>query len=78
MPDYTILIVDYEPRSITKLTSLFNGAGYHVEVARDGLSAIDKFQLLRPDLVVMEAMIPRTWISSLSAETPLEIISIPV
>ena len=59
MPDYTILVVDYEPRSITKLTSLFTGAGYHVEVARDGLSAIDKFRVLRPDLVVMEAMIPR-------------------
>jgi DNA-binding response OmpR family regulator len=59
MPDYTILIVDYEPRSITKLTSLFQEVGYHVEVARDGLSAIDKFLLLKPDLVVMEAMIPR-------------------
>jgi len=59
MPDYTILIVDYEPRSISKLTSLFTGAGYRVEVARDGIRAIEMFELLRPDLVVMEAMIPK-------------------
>jgi DNA-binding response OmpR family regulator len=59
MPDYTILIIDYEPRSIRQLTALFQGAGYRVEVARDGLKGIAAFSDLRPDLTLIEAMLPR-------------------
>lgn len=59
MPDYTILIIDYEPRNIKKLTSLFEQEGFRVEVARDGYAGIDKFEKLRPDLTLVEAMLPR-------------------
>jgi len=59
MPDYTILIIDYEPRNIKKLTSLFEQQGYRVEVALDGFAGIDKFEKVRPDLTLVEAMLPR-------------------
>ena len=59
MPDYTILVIDYEPRSIQKLSTLLRGAGYRVEVARDGLSGIEKFETVRPDLTLIEAMLPK-------------------
>jgi DNA-binding response OmpR family regulator len=59
MPDYTILLIDYEPRSISKLTALFEQAGYRVEVARDGFAGIDAFEKLQPDLTFVEAMLPR-------------------
>jgi DNA-binding response OmpR family regulator len=59
MPDYTILVVDYEPRSIEHFTRLFENAGYRVEVARDGLAGRTKFGQIRPDLTLIEAMLPR-------------------
>jgi DNA-binding response OmpR family regulator len=59
MPDYTILIIDYEPRSIRQLSTLFRDAGFRVEVARDGLKGIDAFDELRPDLALIEAMLPK-------------------
>jgi DNA-binding response OmpR family regulator len=59
MPDYTILIIDYEPRSIRRLTELFVGAGYRVEVARDGVTGIHRFEEVRPDLTLVEAMLPK-------------------
>ena len=60
MPDYTILLIDYDPGNISKLTTLFEREGYRVEVARDGFSGIDKFLESRPDLALVEAMLPRT------------------
>jgi DNA-binding response OmpR family regulator len=59
MPDYTILIIDYEPRSVYKLTALFEGAGYQVRVARDGVRGIHEFEHVQPDLTLVEAMLPR-------------------
>jgi len=59
MADYTILIIDYEPRNIKKLTALFEQEGYRVEVARDGFAGIDSFEKFRPDLTLVEAMLPR-------------------
>jgi DNA-binding response OmpR family regulator len=59
MPDYTILVVDYEPRSIAHFTRLFENAGYRVEVARDGLAGRTKFSQILPDLTLIEAMLPR-------------------
>jgi len=59
MPDPTILVIDYEPRSIGNLTRVLEGAGYVVEVARDGVNGIEKFEQLDPDLVLVEAMLPK-------------------
>jgi DNA-binding response OmpR family regulator len=59
MSDYTILLVDYEPRSIQQLQGCLLGAGFHVEVVHDGLGAIEKFKELRPSMVLLEAMLPK-------------------
>lgn len=59
MSDYTLLLIDYEPGNIGKLTALFEREGYRVEVARDGYAGIDKFEEIRPDLALVEAMLPR-------------------
>lgn len=58
MADYTILLIDYEPRSIERISSLFEDEGYRVEVARDGISGIEAFESTRPDLTLIEAMLP--------------------
>lgn len=59
MANYTVLIVDYDPRSIDSLRALINGQGHEVVVAKDGLTAIKLFDQHRPDLVILEAMIPK-------------------
>ena len=59
MADYTILIIDYEPRSIQMLRAPLERAGYRVEVATDGQSGIQKFNALKPSAVIIEAMLPK-------------------
>jgi len=59
MPNYTILLIDYDPRSIEKLRTPLVMAGLRVEVAKDGLAGIKRFNELKPDLTLIEAMIPK-------------------
>ena len=59
MSDYTILLIDYDPRSIERLRAPLVQAGMRVEVAKDGLTGIKRFHELKPDLTLVEAMIPK-------------------
>lgn len=59
MPDYKILIVDYDPRSTLQLRETLEGAGYAVEVAKDGVAGIEAFHRIRPAMAFIEAMIPK-------------------
>ena len=59
MSDYTILLVDYEPRSIQQIQGCLLGAGFHVEIVNDGVAALEKFQELKPNMVLLEAMLPK-------------------
>ncbi len=59
MADYTILIIDYEPRSIERLCKPLELAGYTVEVAKDGKAGIIKFHEIKPAVVIIEAMLPK-------------------
>jgi CheY-like chemotaxis protein len=59
MPDYTILLIDYDPDSAARLCRPLLRAGYRVEIATDGLTGISRFHELEPDLTLIEAMIPK-------------------
>src|SRR5580765_3619712 len=59
MAQYTILLIDYEPRSIERFREPLVGAGYGIEIATDGVSGIEAFHRLNPDMVLVEAMIPK-------------------
>jgi DNA-binding response OmpR family regulator len=59
MPDRTILLIDYEPRSIERISRPLEAAGYKVEVANDGIAGIEAFHRLKPALTLIEALIPR-------------------
>jgi DNA-binding response OmpR family regulator len=59
MSNYTLLLIDYEPRSIRQITEALEGAGYRIEVATDGRSGIETFQRIKPDLTLVEAMLPK-------------------
>jgi DNA-binding response OmpR family regulator len=59
MANYTILLIDYNPRSIDVLRAPLENAGYRVVVARDGMAGVRAFHDLKPDLTLVEAMLPK-------------------
>jgi CheY-like chemotaxis protein len=54
-----VLIVDYEPRALKSLSDLLGKSGYIVEIAKDGITALSAYKEGRPDIVLLEAMIPK-------------------
>ncbi len=54
-----ILIVDYDTKSIESLSKLFEAYKIEVMTAMDGVDAYEKFKCDEPDLVLLEAMLPR-------------------
>ena len=59
MADKKILVVDYDAGSLEKLSKLLKSNKFHVIKASDGQTAYDKFRTEKPDLVVLEAMLPK-------------------
>lgn len=55
----TVLIADDEPNIVISLEYLLEQAGYRVIVARDGLEALEAIERERPDLVLLDVMLPR-------------------
>ena len=54
-----ILIVDDEPNIVTSLEFLMRGDDYEVRVARNGEEALQLAESFRPDIVVLDVMMPR-------------------
>ncbi len=53
-----ILIADDEPNIVISLEFLMRREGYRVSVARDGATALDTIRRERPDLVLLDVMMP--------------------
>lgn len=54
-----ILVADDEPSIVLSLQVLLQKAGYDVRVARNGEEAIAAVQAAKPDLVLLDAMMPK-------------------
>ncbi len=59
MKDKTVLIVDFDERSIEPLSKFLNEEGFGVLVARDGEEGLEMAKKEKPDLVVLEPMLPK-------------------
>lgn len=59
MAGKTILIVDYDTQSLESLRKLLTSQKYHVITAGDGQAGYDMFAKEKPDLVVLEAILPK-------------------
>ncbi|WP_029462440.1 response regulator transcription factor [Serpentinimonas barnesii] len=59
MNQKTLLIVDDEPNILLSLEFLMKREGYQVHLARDGVEALEAIAALRPDLVLLDVMMPR-------------------
>jgi len=53
-----ILIADDEPNIVTALEFLLGRAGYEVSIARNGDEALEAVLRERPDLVLLDIMLP--------------------
>lgn len=53
-----ILIADDEPSIVAALSFLLQSNGYEVHVARNGEEALDLVETCKPDLVLLDVMMP--------------------
>jgi DNA-binding response OmpR family regulator len=53
-----VLIVDDEPNIVTALEFLLKRSGYDVRLASNGAEALEQVEAYRPDLVLMDVMMP--------------------
>jgi DNA-binding response OmpR family regulator len=53
-----ILIADDEPNIVAAVEYLLKRSGYEVSVARNGAEALELVETSRPDLVVLDVMMP--------------------
>ena len=53
-----ILIADDEPSIVAALSFLLQSNGYEVHVARNGQEALDLVETCKPDLVLLDVMMP--------------------
>ncbi len=55
----TLLLADDDPTITNSLVPFFERAGFHVITAANGADALEKAQTLRPNLVVLDVLMPR-------------------
>lgn len=58
MPTGKILVVEDSPTELTITTAALQGRGYRVATAADGEEALKKIQADRPDLVLLDVVLP--------------------
>jgi len=58
-PATSVLIVEDEDSFVDALTLGLTREGFRVSVARDGAEALDMFDDVRPDLVLLDVMLPK-------------------
>lgn len=56
--EQTILMVDDTPANLSVLAHVLEERGFNVAVAQDGSEALSRAQLIRPDLILLDVMMP--------------------
>lgn len=59
MSERTVLVVDYDAQSLEKLAGVFQGRNFRIIKASDGQTAYELFKKENPDVVVLEAILPK-------------------
>jgi DNA-binding response OmpR family regulator len=54
-----VLIVDYDAKNLAHMTELFGPHKLQIVQASDGQQAYEKYQEEKPDLIILEAMLPK-------------------
>lgn len=59
MANPTILVVEDEESFVEALKVGLKREGFRVEVARDGIQALEMFDIVKPDVILLDIMLPR-------------------
>ncbi len=59
MKEKKILIVDYDAKSLENLVDLFSSYKFEIITAADGQEAYEKFKSEKPNMILLEAMLPK-------------------
>ncbi len=59
MSQPTVLVVEDEASFVEALQIGLSREGFRVEVAGDGVEALDRFKQVKPDIVLLDVMLPR-------------------
>lgn len=59
MSTLTVLVVEDEASFVEALTIGLSREGFHVEVVQDGHEALERFDEIDPDIVLLDVMLPR-------------------
>ena len=57
--DKKILIVDDDPDIVNAIKALLDGKGAKLDTAGDGNAAVTKAESFAPDLIILDAMLPK-------------------
>jgi DNA-binding response OmpR family regulator len=58
MPEVPILVVDDDPSALDIVQTYLQAQGYQVSLARDGKEALAKLEEVRPELILLDVMMP--------------------
>jgi two-component system, OmpR family, response regulator RegX3 len=58
-PEATVFLVEDEDSFVEALTVGLRREGFRVEVAHDGAEALEQFEVVKPDLVLLDVMLPK-------------------
>ncbi|MDH4217851.1 MAG: response regulator [Candidatus Aminicenantes bacterium] len=59
MSDKKILIVDYDAKNLEDMVELFSSHKLEIITANDGQTAYEKYKSEKPNLILLEAMLPK-------------------
>jgi CheY-like chemotaxis protein len=59
LPESTVLIVDDNPQNVELLQAFLESLPVKIVTAADGLEALDKVNEYKPDLILLDIMMPR-------------------
>jgi len=54
-----ILVVDDDPDILEAISLILEARGYQIVAARDGIEALNKLKVEKPDLMIMDLLMPR-------------------
>jgi TonB family protein len=59
MNNKKVLVIDFDAEFLQNITQFLRNEGFQVSNAMDGAAGLEKFKATEPDLVIMEAMLPK-------------------
>jgi len=55
----TVLLIDYSPRSISRIRTLLQATGYRIIVAHDAAEGMEEFRNAMPELTLIQDLLPK-------------------